>query len=436
MKGISKTLTKLVYTSKQREALELFFLSLPMSPLEERQRIEELSETTGLSRDQIKMWIRNRRNRGAYKGRVNLAIEQVSVLEWIFINITTYPSVSLKHLLASELDIRYDQIQKWFETRRLRGPPAILSRASNMDEEEWQRTVQRIHELVLLSKTDENENSKRKGGITHSSSNPLSPKRKNRGDSPEIKIFKRSRVENSKGSSSSSQTHRSPGQPNPHTPPESPNTRSISDASFPAATNSFFADSPFAHQTPIHTPSLANSQPLPLRCFEVGFQTPPQQQPRGSLFQPTTPDFQLQGTNFSPNPSPTNLPPSQLGSPGFTASGNYHNPFLSPPLPPLSTLVSNLHLSGSNGALQGSGSAPPMSCNSPTPQLPGMSSPIPPTSPFSPASAMPTSPLGSTLGSTPSPVPAQDSPGGGPSAPLPLLAPWRPYLSSSNGFFE
>ena len=57
-----------------------------------------------------KAWLRNRRKRGAYKGRTFYDVNQVRALEWIFSNYSEYPSILLKKQLAEEVNMTYPQV--------------------------------------------------------------------------------------------------------------------------------------------------------------------------------------------------------------------------------------------------------------------------------------------------------------------------------------
>eukprot|EP00008_Paramoeba_atlantica_P011826 CAMPEP_0201490772 /NCGR_PEP_ID=MMETSP0151_2-20130828/27359_1 /ASSEMBLY_ACC=CAM_ASM_000257 /TAXON_ID=200890 /ORGANISM="Paramoeba atlantica, Strain 621/1 / CCAP 1560/9" /LENGTH=225 /DNA_ID=CAMNT_0047876849 /DNA_START=97 /DNA_END=773 /DNA_ORIENTATION=+ len=163
MKSITKTYTTPTYTPSQREALERLYLELEaesdgLSCEDDKHELKkkkflEVSQSTGLSAEQIRLWIRNRKLRGGYKGRVNLAVEQVRVLEWVFQNHSKYPTSYLKAQLAKELSIQYPQVQKWFKTRRQRGAPAILKKIENNEDSlEWQLTIEKLKGLVKSGK--------------------------------------------------------------------------------------------------------------------------------------------------------------------------------------------------------------------------------------------------------------------------------------------
>jgi hypothetical protein len=147
-----------LYTSQQRHALEEYYDSLhPGTPRDSQKKLRELSISTGLSKDQIHMWLRNRRARGAYKGRAVHNVRQVRVLEWLFLNYSQYPSSQLKRRMSDYLMMSYAQLQKWFQTRRQRGAPALLSHQS-INEEEWERTLQDVHQIIEEATTDEYHN--------------------------------------------------------------------------------------------------------------------------------------------------------------------------------------------------------------------------------------------------------------------------------------
>mmetsp|Transcript_37638 Transcript_37638/g.52112 ORF Transcript_37638/g.52112 Transcript_37638/m.52112 type:complete len:412 (+) Transcript_37638:86-1321(+) len=148
MNEICSTLTKLTYTPEQRESLEKYYQLNSDNLFQDRCKLEELSRETSLTLDQVKMWLRNRRIRGKYKGRSSLAIEQVRAMEWIFTKHSRYISGPLKEKVAKVLGLTVTQIGKWFETRRLRGPPVMLSKHPIDNLEEWKKIVEELKRLT------------------------------------------------------------------------------------------------------------------------------------------------------------------------------------------------------------------------------------------------------------------------------------------------
>mmetsp|Transcript_5386 Transcript_5386/g.6918 ORF Transcript_5386/g.6918 Transcript_5386/m.6918 type:complete len:434 (-) Transcript_5386:86-1387(-) len=152
MKGITKTCTFATYSPAQRDGLEKLYQDLSednvRGRVEKRLRIAETAEEVGLSRDQVRLWLRNRKNRGAYKGRNSLTVEQVRVLEWLFVNHSEYPSPLLKREIALELSLTYAQVQKWFKSRRQRGTPALLEKFEMKEDQEWEKTIEKLTVLI------------------------------------------------------------------------------------------------------------------------------------------------------------------------------------------------------------------------------------------------------------------------------------------------
>eukprot|EP00008_Paramoeba_atlantica_P007441 CAMPEP_0201477354 /NCGR_PEP_ID=MMETSP0151_2-20130828/2381_1 /ASSEMBLY_ACC=CAM_ASM_000257 /TAXON_ID=200890 /ORGANISM="Paramoeba atlantica, Strain 621/1 / CCAP 1560/9" /LENGTH=522 /DNA_ID=CAMNT_0047858037 /DNA_START=120 /DNA_END=1688 /DNA_ORIENTATION=- len=178
MKSITKTLTLATYTPFQREGLEKLYYELEREHLpscEEKKKIDAISEVIGLTRDQIRMWLRNRKKRGAYKGRPALAVEQVRVLEWIYLNHSHYPSPLLKKEVGAELNLSYYQVQKWFETRRQRGAPALLTKVEVKDTLEWELTLEKLKLLIALDQKKDDKSSSSSSssvaGVSNSSVN-------------------------------------------------------------------------------------------------------------------------------------------------------------------------------------------------------------------------------------------------------------------------
>jgi hypothetical protein len=191
--SLAERRTASFYTPQQRAALEDYYVALNSNAFRTRKdsqrKLEDLSAFSGLSKDQIRMWLRNRKKRGAYKGKIVYDVDQVRVLEWLFSSFSNYPSSQLKKYVAEFLGMSYSQIQKWFQTRRQRGVPALLSWHSQ-DEEEWTKTLSHLQYLIEKSKKEEN---------VELEENPL----------------KRRRIEDSDGQSPSSFV-------NPYTPDFSP----------------------------------------------------------------------------------------------------------------------------------------------------------------------------------------------------------------------
>eukprot|EP00008_Paramoeba_atlantica_P004563 CAMPEP_0201488474 /NCGR_PEP_ID=MMETSP0151_2-20130828/18468_1 /ASSEMBLY_ACC=CAM_ASM_000257 /TAXON_ID=200890 /ORGANISM="Paramoeba atlantica, Strain 621/1 / CCAP 1560/9" /LENGTH=257 /DNA_ID=CAMNT_0047873773 /DNA_START=100 /DNA_END=873 /DNA_ORIENTATION=- len=85
-----------------------------------------------------------------HKGRPTLDIQQIRAMEWVYNNRSRYISGPLKEKLAETLGLTLSQIGKWFETRRLRGPPVQLSKHPVENPIEWERMVE---ELKIITTT-------------------------------------------------------------------------------------------------------------------------------------------------------------------------------------------------------------------------------------------------------------------------------------------
>ena len=101
------------FTAEQRLALEEFYLTWSGDlNAEEKKQLVALSEQIGLSKHQIRGWLRNRRIRGTYKGKITHDVEQVRALEWLYNNYSRYPSSKFNHELAVIVGMTYPQVKK------------------------------------------------------------------------------------------------------------------------------------------------------------------------------------------------------------------------------------------------------------------------------------------------------------------------------------
>ena len=101
------------FTAEQRDALEDFFLTWSGDlNADEKKQLVALSERIGLSKHQIRGWLRNRRIRGTYKGKITHDVEQVRALEWLYNNYSRYPSSKFNHELAVIVGMTYPQVKK------------------------------------------------------------------------------------------------------------------------------------------------------------------------------------------------------------------------------------------------------------------------------------------------------------------------------------
>ena len=136
------------FSEEQRTALEKYYRDWDGTSEVRKEDIDKLIVETGLTRLQVRGWLRNRKNRGSYKGRVIYHPNQVKALEWVFVNHSNYPHSELKRDLADFMGMSFEQVSKWFETRRRRGcPAAILGQKGYGDEKEWQKILRKIRNL-------------------------------------------------------------------------------------------------------------------------------------------------------------------------------------------------------------------------------------------------------------------------------------------------
>ncbi len=97
-----------------------------MSNNEKQDFVLWLSSELKLNTRQIRMWMKNRKKRGEYKGKNQYSLEAVEILESYF-RCREYPTKEEKKRLAEELHIAESRIKKWFQTRRERGSPASVT---------------------------------------------------------------------------------------------------------------------------------------------------------------------------------------------------------------------------------------------------------------------------------------------------------------------
>ena len=95
------------YTPEQRLLLENYYnVNILtnnhsfMTRKDVQKSLEELAKETNLTTDQIRMWLRNRKKRGTYKGKKVHAAMQIRGLEWVFTNYSKYPSGRFKKRVA------------------------------------------------------------------------------------------------------------------------------------------------------------------------------------------------------------------------------------------------------------------------------------------------------------------------------------------------
>lgn len=139
---------ELVQNAHQRKALEEYAECMNEgSKVDTEKKMRELSASTGLSRKQIHAWIRDHKKETLGKARPVHTVRQVQVMEWVFVNYSQYPSPQLKMQMAEYLKMLYSQVQKWFQTRRRRGPPVLLSNHEN-NREEMETIVNDIRKMI------------------------------------------------------------------------------------------------------------------------------------------------------------------------------------------------------------------------------------------------------------------------------------------------
>ena len=114
------------YSAAQREVLERFYQEF-FSGTQERSNLDcdSICREIGLSRNQVRMWIKNRRQRGNYKGKEQFSVDQVQIFESYY-RCRKYPTKAEKETLSEIVGVSIRRIQKWFQTRRDRGAPSMF----------------------------------------------------------------------------------------------------------------------------------------------------------------------------------------------------------------------------------------------------------------------------------------------------------------------
>ena len=85
--------SRMWFSEDQRTALEKYYQDWDGVGEVRKEDIDKLIIETGLTRLQVRGWLRNRKNRGSYKGRVIYHPNQVKALEWIFVKPFQLPSL-------------------------------------------------------------------------------------------------------------------------------------------------------------------------------------------------------------------------------------------------------------------------------------------------------------------------------------------------------
>eukprot|EP00009_Paramoeba_aestuarina_P007939 CAMPEP_0201521512 /NCGR_PEP_ID=MMETSP0161_2-20130828/14514_1 /ASSEMBLY_ACC=CAM_ASM_000251 /TAXON_ID=180227 /ORGANISM="Neoparamoeba aestuarina, Strain SoJaBio B1-5/56/2" /LENGTH=362 /DNA_ID=CAMNT_0047920157 /DNA_START=159 /DNA_END=1247 /DNA_ORIENTATION=- len=138
------------FNEDQRRKLEEFYTSWDgVYYGKNEERFQELMQSTGLSRLQVRGWLRNRRNRGVYKGRIVHSVLQVRGLEWIYKNYAEYPTSHLKKKVGLAITMDPEQVNKWFETRRRRGTPKAALRSEHDQTPEWLSLLAALRRVVI-----------------------------------------------------------------------------------------------------------------------------------------------------------------------------------------------------------------------------------------------------------------------------------------------
>ena len=116
------------FSQYQRDYLEAAFQALEGKRFcrrEFQKMITIATQKLNLSRTQIRTWIKNRRQRGNYKGKNQFQLDQVCCLE-VYFRCRQFPNTKEKYDLAQILKVPPKRVQKWFQTRRQRGSSTMF----------------------------------------------------------------------------------------------------------------------------------------------------------------------------------------------------------------------------------------------------------------------------------------------------------------------
>jgi len=166
------------FSPEQRDSLEKYFETWKgdIGP-EEKETIAVLATEIGLSPQQIRGWLRNRKLRGAYKGKTVHHPDQIRALEWLYSHHSKYPPTEFKKKLAERLGMTYKQVKKWYQSRRQKSEPSPVVDTEPENLEEWSILLSSLKELVRNSEDDvffSDPGAKRRR-LTEAENNSLSP---------------------------------------------------------------------------------------------------------------------------------------------------------------------------------------------------------------------------------------------------------------------
>ena len=143
------------FSPDQRDSLERYFETWKgdIGP-EEKETIAILANEIGLSPQQIRGWLRNRKLRGVYKGKTVHHPDQIRALEWLYLHHSRYPPTEFKKRLAERLGMTYKQVKKWYQSRRQKSEPSPVVDTDPENPSEWASLLSSLKDLMRASEDE------------------------------------------------------------------------------------------------------------------------------------------------------------------------------------------------------------------------------------------------------------------------------------------
>ena len=143
------------FSPDQRDSLERYFETWKgdIGP-EEKETIAILANEIGLTPQQIRGWLRNRKLRGVYKGKTVHHPDQIRALEWLYLHHSRYPPTEFKKRLAERLGMTYKQVKKWYQSRRQKSEPSPVVDTDPENPTEWAALLTSLKDLMRASEDE------------------------------------------------------------------------------------------------------------------------------------------------------------------------------------------------------------------------------------------------------------------------------------------